>query len=244
MAGRFSLGTSGFAYQEWKGIFYPPDLPSSRMLDFYAERFNSVEINYTYRKVPAEGTVRRWATQVPEGFGFTLKANMRITHIKRLRDVAGDLAEFVGLARLLGDRLGSILVQLPPTLEHDDALVRSFLDSLPGDVRFAMEFRHASWTACRDLLAEWGVAWCVTHTDEQPADPSAIPDGSFVYLRLRKDSYEDQELRDWAASISSAIEGGRDVFCYFKHEDEATGPRFAARMGELVAEVSRGSVTR
>ncbi|MGH2685470.1 MAG: DUF72 domain-containing protein, partial [Actinomycetota bacterium] len=100
MAGRFALGTSGFAYQEWKGIFYPPDLASSRMLPFYAERFNSVEINYTYRKVPAETTIRRWRTQVPEDFRFTLKANMRITHIKRLRDVSSDLAEFVGLARL------------------------------------------------------------------------------------------------------------------------------------------------
>jgi uncharacterized protein YecE (DUF72 family) len=244
MRGRLALGTSGFAFQEWKGIFYPKDLSSSRMLAFYAERFNSVEINYTYRRVPTEKAIRRWASQVPEGFLFTLKANMRITHIKRLRDVTTDVEEFVGLARLLGDRLGTILVQLPPTFKHDDALIRSFLDSLPEDVRFAMEFRHGSWAAARDLLAERGIGWVLTHTDDQPADPAALPGGPFVYLRLRREKYDDHEMRAWAASIADATEGGRDVFCYFKHEDETTGPSSEARLGELVGEVSRGIVTR
>ena len=244
MRGRLSLGTSGFAFQQWKGIFYPQNLPSSKMLPFYAERFDSVEINYTYRRVPTEKAIRRWASQVPEGFRFTLKAHMRITHIKRLRDVSPEVDEFVGLARLLGDRLGSILVQLPPTLEYDEALLRSFLDTLPSDVRFAMEFRHGSWTSGRDLLAQRGVAWCLTHTEEQPADPSVLPDGPFVYLRLRKDAYEEDELRAWAGAISGELDRGRDVLCYFKHEDETTGPRFEIRLRELIGEVSRGTATR
>ena len=244
MRGRLSIGTSGFAFQEWKGIFYPEDLPGSRWLPYYAERFNSVEINYTYRKVPTEKTVRRWAEQVPDGFVFTLKANMRITHIKRLRDVSADLDEFVGLARLLGDRLGSILVQLPPTLERDDSLLRSFLDAMPPDVRFAMEFRHDSWAESRDALAERGVAWCVTDTEERPADPSLLPDGPFVYLRLRRDAFEDQSLARWAAAIDRQLDRGRDVLCYFKHEDETTGPRYVARLEELVADLSRGTARR
>ncbi len=238
------LGTSGFAYPEWCGIFYPESFSSARMLPFYAERFPSVEINYTYRKVPAEGTIRRWAGQVPDGFRFTLKANMRISHIKRLRDVEGDVKEFVDLARLLGDRLGVILVQLPPTLEHDPRLLEDFLGTLPTDVRFAMEFRHPSWAAAREMLAARGVVWCVAETDEHPADPSALPPGPFVYLRLRKEAYGDDELGAWARSIGGALDEGRDVYCYFKHEDKAAGPRFASRLREVLAEVSPGSGTR
>jgi uncharacterized protein YecE (DUF72 family) len=244
MTATLFLGTSGFAYQEWRGVFYPESLSSSRMLPFYANRFNSVEINYTYRKIPAEGTIQRWAEQVPEGFRFTLKANQRITHFKRLRDVTTDVAEFVRLARLLGNRLGLILVQLPPTLEHDPALLEAFLGLLPTDVRFAMEFRHPSWVAAGEALVARGVMWCVAETDERPADPGALPPGPFVYLRLRKEAYDDAELAAWARAIAGALDDERDVYCYFKHEDKAAGPRFAERLREVLEEVSPGSGTR
>ncbi|MDQ4004982.1 MAG: DUF72 domain-containing protein [Actinomycetota bacterium] len=244
MAAQFCLGTSGFAYDEWKGIFYPADLKDSEMLPFYGTRFHSVEINYTYRRIPEEATVRRWAEQVPEGFRFALKANQRITHFKRLRDAGEDLREFVRLARLLGQRLGPILIQCPPNLGFDRELLDRFLDILPEDVMFAMEFRHPSWSAARDILAQRGVGWCLAETEEHAVDRSSLPGGPFVYLRLRKEDYTDDDLRVWAGSISRALGDGRDVHCYLKHEEKAVGPRFAARLGELVDEVSRGSATR
>ena len=244
MGGRFSIGTSGFAYAEWKGIFYPQDLKDADMLPFYATRFPSVEINYTFRRLPEEQTVRRWAAQVPEGFLFALKANQRITHFKRLREAGADVGEFVRLARLLGVRLGPILVQCPPTLPFDRDLLEGFLDTLPEDVAFAMEFRDPSWSDARDALAARGVAWCMAETEEQEVDRAALPAGPFVYLRLRKENYAEEELQGWAASIAAALAEGRDVHCYLKHEEKATGPRFAERLGRMVEEVSRGSVTR
>jgi uncharacterized protein YecE (DUF72 family) len=239
-----SLGTSGFAYDEWKGIFYPEGLGNARMLSFYAGRFNSVEINYTFRRFPQEKTLRRWAEQVPDGFRFSLKAHQRITHFKRLQGVGEDVREQVRLARLLGDRLGPILIQCPPSLEHDAGILASFLNVVPRDVRVAMEFRHPSWTAARDALAERGLAWCVAETDDQQVDRSSLPAGPFVYLRLRKEHYSDEELREWGRSIGEALGEGREVFCYLKHEEKATGPRFAHRLVELVDEISRGSETR
>ena len=241
--GRY-IGTSGFAYQEWKGIFYPEDLKDPDMLRHYATRFPSVEINYTFRRFPAEKTLLRWRDQAPEDFRFALKANQRITHFKRLRDAGDDVKEFVERGRLLGDRLGPILVQCPPTLAYERDLLEAFLASLPGDVGFAMEFRHPSWSDARDLLAERGVAWCVAETDDQAVDRRALPGGPFVYLRLRKEEYADDELREWAGSIARATLEGRDVYCYLKHEDKAAGPRFAERLETLVDEVSRGIATR
>ena len=241
MRGQLFLGTSGFAYQEWKGIFYPEGLSSAKMLPFYAERFNSVEINHTFRKFPEERTIRRWASMVEDGFRFALKANQRITHFKRLEAVDAEMKEFSDLARLLGDRLGPVLVQCPPTLPYDARLLDGFLGCLPGELRFAMEFRDRSWTAAAPALAERGVAWCVAETDEQAVDRSALPAGNFVYLRLRKERYDDGELTAWARTIASTLEASRDVFCYFKHEDKAAGPRFAARLSELLNEPTVGS---
>ena len=244
MPGTLLIGTSGFAYEEWKGIFYPQELKNADMLRHYAERFPSVEINYTFRRFPEEKTVLRWREQAPDGFRFGLKANQRISHFRRLRDAGADVKEFAERARLLGDHLGPILVQCPPTLEYDRGLIESFLGELPDDLRFAMEFRHPSWAEARERLAERGVAWCVAETAEQAVDRVTLPSGPFVYLRLRKEEYTDEELREWARSISATLEDGRDVACYLKHEEKATGPRFAERLREQVEEVSRGSAPR
>jgi uncharacterized protein YecE (DUF72 family) len=232
VAGTLYLGTSGFAYPEWKGSFYPEDLKDADFLPHYATRFPSVEINYTFRRFPVEKTMRRWAELAPEGFRYALKATGRITHTRRLRDVDTDVSDFLDRARLLADHLGPILFQCPPTLQFDRTLIESFLAYLPPVAPYAMEFRHESWSEAKPLLAENGVAWCVAETDEREA--GEVPTEPFVYLRLRKEEYTDDDLKRWSETVRSATERGRDVFAYFKHEEGTAAPRHAGRLAELI----------
>ncbi|MEX0832616.1 MAG: DUF72 domain-containing protein [Actinomycetota bacterium] len=232
MSGTLYLGTSGFAYPEWKGVFYPEGTKDREMLAYYASRFRSVEINYTFRRFPVAKTLANWRDQSQEGFQFTLKANQRITHTKRLKDADEDVGAFIETARVLGDRLGPILFQCPPNLKFDRDLIEQFLAYLPPIARYAMEFRHPSWDEARKLLADQGVAWCVAETDEKEGgEPAWEP---FGYLRLRKLQYDDDEIKAWADRIAPALEDGRDVYCYFKHEDKGAGPIFAERLGNFI----------
>ena len=234
MTGRLFVGTSGFAYPEWKPAFYPENLKQADMLTYYAGRFPSVEINYTFRRFPAAKTLTRWAELGPEGFRFALKANQRITHTRRLRGADTDVSDFLQLARLLGDHLGPILFQCPPTLQFDRGLIESFLAYLPPLAPYAFEFRHESWAEARDLLAENGVAWCTAETDIAEVDRSRIPSEPFAYLRLRRENYSDDDLRAWAEGIRPVLEAGREVYAYFKHEDGAAAPGFADRLRTLL----------
>ena len=235
MAGRLYVGTSGFAFPEWKGVFYPEGMRDKDMLAYYASRLPSVEINYTFRRSPAEKTMVTWREVTPDGFMFTLKAHQRITHTLRLRDAGEAVGLFLEKARLLGDRLGCALFQCPPTLKYDRDLLEGFLRTLPPELRAALEFRHASWEEAKPILAERGVAWCVAETDDARfTEPSLGATGGLVYLRLRREAYEDDELKAWAGRIGEALAGGADVFCYLKHEDGAAGPRWATRLAELV----------
>ena len=229
--GSLHLGTSGFAYDEWCGSFYPEDIRPRQMLPYYASRFGSVEINYTFRKVPSERTMASWRATVPPGFTFSVKANARITHTLRLRD-PGEAREFLRLAGLLGESLAVVLFQCPPNLEYDEGLLSSFLDGLPSGTRYAMEFRHPSWEAARETLATRGVAWCTAETEDEPVRWESWE--PFGYLRLRKEQYSDDELAAWAARIRGALERERDVFCYLKHEEKGVGPMYAGRLRELV----------
>lgn len=231
MTGTLFLGTSGFAYPEWKGSFYPDDLKDADFLSHYTTRFPSVEINYTFRRFPAEKTMRRWAELAPEGFRYALKATGRITHTRRLRDVDQDVSDFLDRARLLGDALGPILFQCPPTLQFDRGLIESFLAYLPPVAPYAMEFRHESWNEAKPILAENSVAWCVSETDERAVGD--VPTEPFVYLRLRKEEYSDEDLKRWADTIGPATDAGRDVFAFFKHEEGTAAPRHAERLSEL-----------
>jgi len=235
MGGTLHLGTSGFAYEEWRhGAFYPEGVTASRMLSHYASVFGSVEINYTFRRFPSETTMRTWLAQTPDTFRFALKANQRITHSRRLRGAARDLADFLARAHELGGRLGPILFQLPPNLEYDGALIEEFLNLVPPDIQAAIEFRHPSWDAARDLLAARGIARCVADTDEQPAREADLCWEPFGYLRLRRTAYDRRELATWADRIGGAIDAGADVYCYFKHEDSAAGPRMAQALESLL----------
>ena len=231
-AGSLYIGTSGFAYGEWKGVFYPDDIREREMLPFYAARFRSVEVNYTFRRQPSERTLASWREQSPQGFLFALKAHQRITHTLRLEGAAEALAFFLGRVRGLGDRLGPILFQCPPSLRYDRGRLESFLSHLPPEGRYAMEFRHPSWEEARSLLAGRGVAWCTADTDQVPAsEPAAEP---FCYLRLRRNRYTEEELRAWGERLSAILATGREVFCYLKHEEKGTAPVFAERLAAFV----------
>jgi uncharacterized protein YecE (DUF72 family) len=235
MAGNLYLGTSGYSYDEWKhGVFYPEGLKNREMLSYYASRFPSVEINYTFRRFPTEKTLEAWKAETPEHFRFTLKANQRITHFKRLSDVDEDVHDFLERAKLLGERLGTVLYQCPPSLKYDRALIEAFVGYLPPTPRAAIEFRHASWNEARELLLEQRVAWCVAETDENDPGAEDLSWEPFGFLRLRKSEYADEELSGWADRIRPALEAGNDIYCYFKHEDEGASPMMAKRLEAML----------
>lgn len=235
MSGTLYVGTSGFAYPAWKhGVFYPEGLRDREMLAYYASRFPSVEINYTFRRFPTERTLETWRAQTPDGFRFSLKANQRITHVRRLADADDDVRDFLDRCRVLEDRLGCVLYQCPPSLRYDRGLIEAFVGYLPPEPRAAMEFRHPSWRAARELLAEHGIAWCVAETDERDPEPEDLSFDPFGFLRLRRSAYTDRELGAWAERIGAALAAGHDVYCYFKHEDEGASPRMAERLAHLI----------
>ncbi len=225
--GTLYVGTSGFAFPEWKGTFYPAGLKDREMLAHYATRFRSVEINYTFRRDPAAKTLEAWTQATPEAFRFVLKANQSITHYRRLTDPDRAI-EFLETAAPLGERLGPVLFQCPPNMKRDPGRLEAFLDALPGPpYRYAFEFRHASWEDERPMLADRGAAWVLSDTDEQPWTEDGLPAGGFAYLRLRRSSYDRAVMAAWGRRIRAALDGGTDVFCFVKHEEDASGPDLA-----------------
>jgi uncharacterized protein YecE (DUF72 family) len=235
MGGTLHLGTSGFGYDAWMdGVFYPKEVKAAGRLRYYATVFNAVEIHYTFRRFPEESLFRGWRDQVPEGFRFAVKASARITHIKQFANAESETALFCKRAALLGDRLGPVLFRCPDTLPYDRELIARFLDTIPEGVRPVMEFRHPSWAEARDLLGERGVAWCMTENDDLDPTAGDLSWKPFGYLRLRLAEYSDAELAAWAGRIAAALASGSDVYCFFKHEDEAAGPRMALRLAAQV----------
>lgn len=227
------VGTSGFSYPKWKGRFYPAKLPAKQMLGFYAGRFRAVEINSSFYKLPTAAALEEWAAQVPADFRFALKAPQRITHIKRLTDAAELVAEFLEVAAALKERLGPLLFQLPPNFKKDAPRLRAFLSLLPPGCRAAFEFRHASWfdDEVFGLLRAHGASLCIAdETDDLPVPVVATAD--WGYLRLRRPDYDDAALAAWAERMTAQPWG--DAFVFFKHEDTGAGPRFAARLLELM----------
>jgi uncharacterized protein YecE (DUF72 family) len=230
---RLLTGTSGFAYKEWKGSFYPADLPASAMLRFYAENLPAVEINNTFYRMPSESVLRQWVDEVPEDFTFALKASQQITHRKRLKDAAEPVAHFLHVAGALGPQLGPILVQLPPNMKKDVERLASFLALMPADARVAFEFRHPSWFGddVYEALRSRGAALCIAHGEQ--LDTPAVPTASWGYLRLRQVAYEDAEIAAWVRTVQA--QPWSEAFVFFKHEDAGTGPRLARRFADMFA---------
>jgi uncharacterized protein YecE (DUF72 family) len=224
-------GTSGYSYKQWLGHFYPEKLPAKEMLRYYAERFPTVEINNTFYRMPAESLLERWAQEVPESFAFTLKAPQRITHQKRLKEVASDVAEFTRRAAVLGSKLGMLLFQLPPYLRKDLPRLRDFLAALPPGRRAAVEFRHDSWRddEVYETLRAHSASLCVAETDE--GDSPFVCTSEVAYLRLRRTHYEERDLLGWIDRL--AAQPLERAYVYFKHEDKGLATTFAAQLTEL-----------
>jgi uncharacterized protein YecE (DUF72 family) len=230
----FYVGTSGYSYKEWKGSFYPEDLPVAKMLGFYGERFDTVESNYTFRGMPPVSVLENWAATVPEGFQFALKAPMQITHRRRLEDAGELVAQWFEVAGVLKERLGPVLFQLPPNFAKDVSRLRDFLAVLPTGYRVAFEFRHPSWfdEAVFALLRDRGVALCLAEAEDD-LDVPFVATTDWGYVRLRRPDYGSEELSSWTKRIRA--QNWRDVFVFFKHEDEGRGPRLAKRFLALSA---------
>jgi len=219
---KFHVGTSGYNYPEWRGTFYPDKLPASKMLAYYVERFTTVEINATFYRMPKATTVEGWAAAAPDGFTYVLKAPQRITHFARLHGVEEPLRYFCDTARLLGDKLGPLLFQLPPNFKKATDRLGALLSLLPPELRVAFEFRHESWfdDEVYALLRPRNAALCIAHTEEGTTPVVATAD--FGYLRLRAPEYPDDDLRRWIETIERVDASWRDAFVFFKHEVGAT----------------------
>lgn len=229
---KLHVGTSGYSYKEWKGNFYPEDLPAKEMLSYYSRRLPAVEINNTFYRLPQASMIENWKGQVPAEFRFSIKATQRITHIKRLKNCADETKYLLETASLLEERLGVVLFQLPPNSKKDSERLKDFLSLLPSDKRAAFEFRHESWfdDETLDLLREKDCALVVSDTDEKPLT-EIISTAKWGYLRLRKTSYELQDLADWMKRVQE--QKWKEAFVFFKHEDEGIGPKLAAQFLEM-----------
>jgi uncharacterized protein YecE (DUF72 family) len=227
-------GTSGYAYKEWKGVFYPEDLPAGDMLRFYGSRLGAVEINNTFYRLPKVSVLEAWGEQVPDPFRFSIKASRKITHFKRLKPEARDETLYlVETVRSLGQHLGTLLFQLPPNMKADVDRLSAFLDLLPREIPAAFEFRHDSWgdESVHDALRDRAVALVCADTEESDGDEPLVSTTGWGYLRLRRPSYTDADLGRWADTIRA--QGWGHVFVFFKHEDEGAGPRMAERFAAL-----------
>jgi uncharacterized protein YecE (DUF72 family) len=235
MTMRVLIGTSGYNYPEWKGTFYPPKTPPSRMLQYYAEHLPAVEINYTFYRMPNPKTVAGWAAATPAGFTFVLKAPQRITHFARLKDIDDPLRFFLDTARTLGPKLGPVLFQLPPNFKKDLPRLADLLTQFPPDLRCAWEFRHDSWFTddVYDVLRKGDAALCVA--DTEAGSTPLVPTTDFGYFRLRDDAgYTKQELVEWAATLRAREKDWKSAFVFLKHEESGIGPKLAAQLSEIL----------
>ncbi len=229
---RVLVGTSGFSYPAWRGSFYPEKLPASQMLAHYSTRMGAVEINNTFYRMPTPEALAAWAAETPTDFRFALKSPRRITHDRKLADVAPAVERLDQAARALGEKLGPILFQLPPVMRKDLVRLDDFLAALPPGLQPAMEFRHESWFAddVYACLRARKAALCIADAEELATPPVAT--AGWGYLRLRRQDYDRAALASWAERIRG--QGWETAYVFFKHEDEAKGPDFAATFTELV----------
>lgn len=235
---RVWFGTSGFSYKEWKRVFYPENLPERQFLEYYSTRLNSVEIDYTFYRMPNAKTIASWKAATPENFRFTLKASQQITHRERLKVPSEALDYLNSVVPGLESRLGMILYQLPPFFKCDAQKLEMFLSVLPRGIRTAFEFRHQSWFVDEvyRLLKRHSVALCIHDADDHTTPMETTTD--YTYVRLRRSQYTPERQAEWQDRIRGWVGQGIDVFAYIKHEDNPNAPliavEFAKGLGENV----------
>jgi uncharacterized protein YecE (DUF72 family) len=240
-------GTSGYAYKEWKGKFYPEKISSKEMLRFYSGRLHTVEINNTFYRMPKERALASWGEQVPGGFVFALKAPQIITHLKQLRNVSEETEYLFRTVSVLDRKLGPVLFQFPKSFRADRSALEDFLSLIPGDVACAFEFRSPSWLNddVLGLLRKKGSSLCIADTDESPVH-EIVSTASWGYLRLRRSDHTDADLAQWVERILS--QKWERAFVFFEDEDPVRGPQMAVRFQEMidsrVGKVEAGNVRK
>jgi uncharacterized protein YecE (DUF72 family) len=250
MADAWRVGTSGWSYQHWRGLFYPAELPASRWFEHYTGYFSTVELNNTFYRLPSAETFAGWARRAPPGFLYALKANRFITHIKRLRELDEPVERFLQRARLLGDHLGPVLYQLPPRFPCDPGRLEHFLQVLPGDLTHVFEFRDQSWMNddVYALIERYGAGLCIADMPGQECTIRATC--ATVYVRfhgnqvLYGDSYPREELALWAARLSYFAAEGRSVYAYFNNDVGACAVANALELTGLMRDLGPGSGIR
>lgn len=233
------IGTSGWNYDHWRDRFYPPDLPPASWLEFYAGRFRTVEVNYSFYRQPEREVFEKWRHETPDGFTFAVKASRYLTHRKKLNDPEEPLSRVIGNARGLGPKLGPILYQLPPHWKVNLDRLRTFLGLLPTDVRHAMEFRDPSWLCGEvfDLLSEHSVAYCIMSAPDLPREMRAT--APFVYIRMHsggaesEGNYDDMQLEWWAEQVTSFLKS-HDVYVYFNNDYKGFALNNARTLTEML----------
>ena len=228
------VGTSGYSYKAWKGKFYPKNLPNQQMLHYYGERFRTVEINSSFNGMPKASVLKRWTKAVPADFQFVLKAPSHITHVKKLKDADALVLHLLEVTETLTEHQGPLFFQLPPTSKKDVLRLREFLALLPLQYRVTFEFRHPSWFDDQvfGLLRDHRAALCIADAEDNLRVPF-VATTDWGYLRLRRTEYNETELKAWVKRVQE--QNWQNAFVYFKHEDEANGPRMAKRFMELAA---------
>ena len=238
--GEVLIGTSGWHYRHWRGPFYPKDLPASRMLDFYVERFGTVEINNSFYRLPKPETVAEWRKSTPKDFTFAVKASRFITHNKKLKDPEEPIDRLFASIGQLKRKLGPILFQLPPTWKLNLARLEQFLRALPKRRRYAFEFRNETWNVrpVYDLLTRFNAAYCIYHLAGFQSPLELTTD--FAYVRLHgpggkyQGSYDDAALREWARRLATWRERLKAVYVYFDNDQSGYAVKNALRLTEIL----------
>ncbi|MBN2322617.1 MAG: DUF72 domain-containing protein [Spirochaetes bacterium] len=238
--GTVHIGTSGWNYAHWRGPFYPKGLSTNEWLSFYAEKFSTVEINNSFYRLPEKATFEKWRDRTPDGFLFSVKANRYITHMKKLKDPYESLSKFLQNVEGLGNKLGPVLFQLPPSFAFNYERLKEFLEALPKQGRHTFEFRNHGWfnEKTLELLSRYGAAFCIYHLGGVLSPIAATAD--FVYVRLHgpgsayRGEYDSKTLQRWALNITEWMEEGRDVFCYFDNDEQAYALKDAVKLERIV----------
>lgn len=239
--GTIRIGCSGWQYRHWRGTFYPDALPVSGWFAYYAGQFDTVEINYTFYRLPEAGTFQGWRTRAPRGFVFAAKASRYLTHMKKLKDPDEPIARFFSRARALGRMLGPVLYQLPPNWPLDLDRLDTFLAALPAQRRHVLEFRNPTWYTpeVHDRMARAGVSLCLHDMQGSASGPLRV--GPLIYLRLHgtarySGSYGDDQLARWAAWLGTQTAGHTPAFVYFNNDIGGHAPRDATRLKEMLGQ--------